>query len=116
MNEVTYYFCFQYLRLARTLRHYGYMQFSPAITDYPHPNCPVLIAAGNKELNFRIQVSKVIIVLTLCILETLRPPQKILNCFSGHFFQKQMQQGVFLFLFGQKTDAGTFFFETLNIF
>ena len=60
MNEVTYYFCFQYLRLARTLRHYGYMQFSPAITDYPHPNCPVLIAAGNKELNFRIQVSKVI--------------------------------------------------------
>lgn len=48
----------EYLRLARTLKHYGYMQFGPAITDYPHPNCRVIVVAGNKELNFRIQVSQ----------------------------------------------------------
>lgn len=48
----------EYLRLARTLKHYGYMQFGPAVTDYPHHDCRVIISAGNKELNFRIQVSQ----------------------------------------------------------
>ncbi|KAK6168256.1 hypothetical protein SNE40_022120 [Patella caerulea] len=46
----------EYIRFARTLRYYGYMQFLPCITDYPKPNSRVLIAAGSKELNFRIQV------------------------------------------------------------
>ncbi|ESO85974.1 hypothetical protein LOTGIDRAFT_235573 [Lottia gigantea] len=46
----------EYVRFARTLRYYGYLQFLPCFTDYPKPNCRVLIAAGNKELNFRIQV------------------------------------------------------------
>ena len=37
--------------------------------------------------------------------------KKILNCFSGHCFEKQMRHGGFLFLIfiQQKTDAGTFF-------
>ena len=59
LNKREIYLQFQYLRLARTLKHYGYMQFSPAITDYPHPDCRVIVSAGNKELNFRIQVSQV---------------------------------------------------------
>ncbi|XP_041361399.1 sorting nexin-17-like isoform X2 [Gigantopelta aegis] len=45
-----------YVRLARTLKYYGYIQFRPCVTDYPNPNSRVLVAAGNKELNFRVQV------------------------------------------------------------
>ncbi|XP_046577803.1 sorting nexin-17-like isoform X2 [Haliotis rubra] len=46
----------EYLRLTRTLKYYNYIQFRPCTTDYPNPNSRVLIAAGNKELNFRVQV------------------------------------------------------------
>lgn len=46
----------EFLRLARTLKHYGYMQFHPCTADYPQPNSQVVIAAGNKELNFRIHL------------------------------------------------------------
>ena len=49
----------QYLRLVRTLKFYGHMHFRPCITDYPDPNTLVLLAVGNKELNFRIQTGKV---------------------------------------------------------
>ena len=42
--------------------------------------------------------------------------KKILNCFSDHFFEKQMRQCGFLSLFGQKTYAVTFFFEIATIF
>ncbi|MCL4124536.1 UNVERIFIED_CONTAM: hypothetical protein GTU68_037783 [Idotea baltica] len=45
----------EYLELAQTLKYYGYMQFQQCICDFPQPNTPVLIAAGNKELNFRIR-------------------------------------------------------------
>jgi len=44
------------LRMARTMRHYGYLQFHPCVTDYPQPDCRVIIAAGNKELNFIISL------------------------------------------------------------
>ncbi|KAL4218167.1 Sorting nexin-17 [Mactra antiquata] len=46
----------EYLRLARTLKHYGSIQFHHCVADYPQPNTPVLISAGNKELTFRIRV------------------------------------------------------------
>ncbi|XP_053382758.1 sorting nexin-17-like isoform X1 [Mercenaria mercenaria] len=46
----------EFLRLARTLKHYGYIQFHPCTADYPQANSRVVIAAGNKELNFRILV------------------------------------------------------------
>ncbi|KAL5015073.1 hypothetical protein ScPMuIL_009343 [Solemya velum] len=46
----------EYLRVARTLKYYGYLQFLPCVTDYPQPNCRTLIAVGNRELNMRIQV------------------------------------------------------------
>lgn len=49
----------QYLQLARTLKYYGFNQFKPCFTDFPHPNCRVIVSAGNKELNFRIQLSHV---------------------------------------------------------
>lgn len=51
----------EYLRLARTLKHYGYIQFHPCYTDYPQPNTRAVIAAGNKELHFKIQVAKDVI-------------------------------------------------------
>lgn len=47
-----------YIRLVRTLKFYGYIHFRPCITDYPEPNTLVLLAVGNKELNFRIQTGK----------------------------------------------------------
>ena len=38
--------------------------------------------------------------------------KKIYNCFSGHFWKKQMRQAgfFFFFFFHQKTDEATFFF------
>ncbi|ELU18303.1 hypothetical protein CAPTEDRAFT_150546 [Capitella teleta] len=47
----------EYLELARTLKYYGFTQFKPCFTDYPHADCRVIVSAGNKELNFRIQMS-----------------------------------------------------------
>ena len=52
------------------------------------------------------------------ILESLGQ-KKILNCFSGHFFEKQMQQGVggvFLFLFNKKQMREPFFQNLNDIF
>ena len=54
---------FQYLRFARTLKYYGYIQFQPCISDYPHPNTKVVVEAGGKELNFRVLVE---VSLTSC--------------------------------------------------
>ncbi|XP_064480852.1 sorting nexin-17-like [Ornithodoros turicata] len=48
----------EYLHLARTLKYYGYIQFSPCVCDYPRPNTRALISAGGRELNFRLQVSQ----------------------------------------------------------
>ncbi|XP_064597329.1 sorting nexin-17-like [Liolophura sinensis] len=47
----------EYLRFARTLKYYGFIQFRPCLTDYPEHNSRLLLSAGNKELNFRIQIS-----------------------------------------------------------
>ncbi|CAL4091031.1 unnamed protein product, partial [Meganyctiphanes norvegica] len=44
----------EYLDLARNLKYYGYLQFQPCVCDFPKPDTPVLISAGNRELNFRI--------------------------------------------------------------
>ncbi|KAK7068085.1 Sorting nexin-17 [Halocaridina rubra] len=43
----------EYLELARTLKYYGYLQFQRCVCDFPKANTPVLISAGNRELNFR---------------------------------------------------------------
>ncbi|XP_076039962.1 sorting nexin-17-like [Oratosquilla oratoria] len=43
----------EYLDVARTLMYYGYLQFKQCVCDFPKPNTPVLISAGNRELNFR---------------------------------------------------------------
>ncbi|XP_077990465.1 sorting nexin-17-like [Glandiceps talaboti] len=45
----------EYLRLARTLKYYGFVHFKPCTADYPAKNTKVLIAAGSKELNFRVR-------------------------------------------------------------
>ena len=46
----------QYIRRAQTLKYYGYIQFDPCITDFPEKGCKVIVSAGNKELNFRVQL------------------------------------------------------------
>ncbi|XP_013392676.1 sorting nexin-17 [Lingula anatina] len=48
----------EYLRLARTLKYYGFLHFKKCQTDYPQDGCAAVVAAGNRELNFRIQVSE----------------------------------------------------------
>ncbi|XP_045116632.1 sorting nexin-17-like [Portunus trituberculatus] len=45
----------EYMELARTLKYYGYLQFQSCSCDFPKPGTSVLISAGNKELNFRIE-------------------------------------------------------------
>ncbi|KAK2167118.1 hypothetical protein LSH36_32g21001 [Paralvinella palmiformis] len=45
-----------------SLKHKGSKkEFPPCIVDYPHPGCRAIIAAGNKELNFRIEVERDVI-------------------------------------------------------
>uniref|UniRef100_A0A8C4QX78 Sorting nexin 17 n=1 Tax=Eptatretus burgeri TaxID=7764 RepID=A0A8C4QX78_EPTBU len=46
----------KYIRRAQTLKYYGYIQFDPCITDFPEKGCKVIVSAGNKELNFRVQL------------------------------------------------------------
>ena len=50
---------FQFLRLARSLRFYGYLQFKPCITNYPEEDTRVIISVGDRELNFRLQTPDV---------------------------------------------------------
>jgi len=45
----------EYVRLARTLKFYGFLQFHPCISDYPQPGSRVLVSAGNRELHLRVQ-------------------------------------------------------------
>ncbi|XP_072042447.1 sorting nexin-17-like [Amphiura filiformis] len=44
----------EYLKFARTLKFYGFIQFKSCKTDYPADNTPVMVCAGNKELIFRV--------------------------------------------------------------
>uniref|UniRef100_A0A0V0G6X8 Putative sorting nexin-17 n=1 Tax=Triatoma dimidiata TaxID=72491 RepID=A0A0V0G6X8_TRIDM len=46
----------EYLDVARNLRYYGYVQFKECICDFPTPDSKVLVSAGERELNLRIEV------------------------------------------------------------
>ncbi|XP_059488165.1 sorting nexin-17 isoform X2 [Neocloeon triangulifer] len=46
----------EYLEVAKGLKYYGFVQFGECWCDYPHKGTRVLIAAGNKELNFRVRL------------------------------------------------------------
>lgn len=48
----------EFLRLSRTLKYYGFLQFKPCLTDYPQENSKVVVSAGNRELIFRIQMAE----------------------------------------------------------
>ena len=37
---------FQFLRLAQTLRHYGYLRFDACVADFPEKDCPVANSSG----------------------------------------------------------------------
>lgn len=43
-----------YLKLARTLKHYGHVQFAPCRCDYPRPDTPARVSIGPHELSLRV--------------------------------------------------------------
>lgn len=43
------------LKLCRTLRHYGFVQFKPCITDFPKENSRTIVSVGNYEIHFRVE-------------------------------------------------------------
>uniref|UniRef100_A0A8C0ITV5 Sorting nexin-17 n=1 Tax=Chelonoidis abingdonii TaxID=106734 RepID=A0A8C0ITV5_CHEAB len=46
----------EFIRLAQTLKYYGYLKFEPCITDFPEKGCQVIVSAGNSELNFQVRL------------------------------------------------------------
>uniref|UniRef100_A0A8C2HEH3 Sorting nexin-17 n=1 Tax=Cyprinus carpio TaxID=7962 RepID=A0A8C2HEH3_CYPCA len=47
---------YSFIRLAQTLKYYGYIKFDPCITDFPEKGCHVIVGAGNNELNFHVKL------------------------------------------------------------
>ncbi|XP_044867573.1 sorting nexin-17 isoform X2 [Mauremys mutica] len=47
----------EFIRLAQTLKYYGYLKFEPCVTDFPEKGCQVIVSAGNSELNFQVPTS-----------------------------------------------------------
>uniref|UniRef100_A0A8C5UDV5 Sorting nexin-17/31 FERM domain-containing protein n=1 Tax=Malurus cyaneus samueli TaxID=2593467 RepID=A0A8C5UDV5_9PASS len=46
----------KFIRLAQTLKYYGYLKFDPCVTDFPEKGCHVVVSAGNNELNFQVRL------------------------------------------------------------
>ncbi|XP_043365861.1 sorting nexin-17 isoform X4 [Dermochelys coriacea] len=46
----------EFIRLAQTLKYYGYLKFEPCVTDFPEKGCQVIVSAGNSELNFQVRL------------------------------------------------------------
>ncbi|KAG9337478.1 hypothetical protein JZ751_028669 [Albula glossodonta] len=46
----------EFIRLAQTLKYFGYIKFDPSITDFPEKGCHVIVSAGNNELNFHVRL------------------------------------------------------------
>ncbi|XP_030346326.1 sorting nexin-17 isoform X2 [Strigops habroptila] len=46
----------EFIRLAQTLKYYGYLKFDPCVTDFPEKGCHVVVSAGNNELNFQVRL------------------------------------------------------------
>ncbi|XP_039605420.1 sorting nexin-17 isoform X1 [Polypterus senegalus] len=46
----------EFIRLAQTLKYFGYIKFDPCITDFPEKSCHVIVSAGNSELNFHVKL------------------------------------------------------------
>ncbi|XP_057244151.1 sorting nexin-17, partial [Malurus melanocephalus] len=46
----------EFIRLAQTLKYYGYLKFEPCVTDFPEKGCHVVVSAGNNELNFQVRL------------------------------------------------------------
>ncbi|XP_046413987.1 sorting nexin-17 [Neodiprion fabricii] len=44
----------EYMKLARSFKYYGYVQFAACLSDYPEPRTRVLVSIGKNELNLRI--------------------------------------------------------------
>uniref|UniRef100_A0A8C3SVL0 Sorting nexin 17 n=1 Tax=Chelydra serpentina TaxID=8475 RepID=A0A8C3SVL0_CHESE len=46
----------EFIRLAQTLKYYGYLKFEPCVTDFPEKGCQVIVSAGSSELNFQVRL------------------------------------------------------------
>ncbi|XP_023579376.1 sorting nexin-17-like isoform X2 [Octodon degus] len=46
----------EFLRLAQTLHHYGYLCFDVCVADFPEKDCPVVVSAGNSELSLQLRL------------------------------------------------------------
>uniref|UniRef100_A0AAY5EJP4 Sorting nexin-17 n=1 Tax=Electrophorus electricus TaxID=8005 RepID=A0AAY5EJP4_ELEEL len=46
----------EFIRLAQTLKYFGYIKFDPCITDFPEKGCHVIVSAGNNELSFHVKL------------------------------------------------------------
>lgn len=55
-RSLSSFFTPQFIRLAQTLKYYGYLKFDPCITDFPEKGCHVIVGAGNSELNFQVKL------------------------------------------------------------
>lgn len=60
----------QCLKLCRTLRHYGFVQFKPCVTDFPKENSRTIISVGNYEIHFRWFIDRTHCNIDMC--KTLR--------------------------------------------
>lgn len=76
----------QYLDVARTMKYYGYLKFQRCTCDFPTPGTPVLISAGNRELNFRLDQ----VLFSYCIVTC---PKECLY----HYESKVIQRLVFMY-------------------
>ena len=45
---------YDYLQIAKSLKYYGFLQFTPCFCDYPKPQTKVLVAIGGQELSLRL--------------------------------------------------------------
>ncbi|XP_012272921.1 sorting nexin-17 [Orussus abietinus] len=44
----------EYLKIVRSIKYYGYLQFAPCSCDYPEPGTKAVVAIGGNELSLRI--------------------------------------------------------------
>ncbi|KAJ6661259.1 hypothetical protein lerEdw1_015396 [Lerista edwardsae] len=54
--DLDYVWLVVFIRLAQTLKYYGYLKFDPCVTDFPEKGCHVIVGAGNSELNFQVKL------------------------------------------------------------
>lgn len=122
----------QFIRLAQTLKYYGYIKFDPCITDFPEKGCHVIVGAGNNELNFHVKLPneqmkegsfkvtrmrcwRVTSSVSLLLIKLLfqvpyvwfGPTIKVKNC-SNMLFKSHLATSVYILQYGKNLDKPPF--------